>query len=109
MMIIMLLLMGLSASAASFFLKKSTNEGLSTKKLILNPCFYWGGGLYVFSTLLSLYLLKQLPYSIVIPLGSLTYVWTLIIAHYFLEEAVTKQKILGILFILVGVGLLLKN
>lgn len=100
-----LLLMGLSASAGSLFLKKSTAGGLVIRKLALNPYFYLGGVLYVFSALLNFYLLKRLPYSIVVPLGALTYIWTLGIAHRFLGEKITKQKVLGILLILVGVML----
>lgn len=101
-----LLMMGLFASVASFFLKKSTAGGLSIKSLILNPCFYLGGGLYVLSALLNLYLLKQLPYSIVVPLGSLTYIWTLGIGHRFLGERVTKKKMVGIALIILGVSLI---
>lgn len=103
---ITLLLMGFLASVASFFLKKSTSGGLSIKGLILNPYFYLGGGLYVLSALLNLYLLKQLPYSIVVPLGSLTYIWTLGISYRFLGERVTRQKLLGIALILIGVSLM---
>lgn len=105
MVFIALLLMGLFASVASFFLKKSTTSGLSIKKLMLCPHFYLGAGLYVFSALLNLYLLKQLPYSVVVPLGALTYIWTLGIAHKFLEETITKQKITGVMLILAGVAL----
>ena len=100
---ITLLLMGFFASVASFFLKKSTSGGLSIKGLILNPYFYLGGGLYVLSALLNLYLLKQLPYSIVVPL---TYIWTLGISYRFLGESVTRQKLLGIALILIGVSLM---
>ena len=98
--------MGFLASCASFILKKSTSDGLSIKSLILNPYFYLGGGLYVLSALLNLYLLKQLPYSIVVPLGSLTYIWTLGISYRFLGERVTRQKLLGIVLILIGVSLM---
>ena len=105
MVFIALLLMGLFASMASFFLKKSTSNGLGIEKLMLCPYFYLGGGLYVFSALLNLYLLKQLPYSVVVPLGALTYIWTLVIAHKFLDETMTKQKITGVILILAGVAL----
>ena len=100
-----LVVMGLSASAASLFLKKSTAGGVGIGKLLREPYFYLGGMLYVCSALLNLYLLKKLPYSIVVPLGSFTYIWTLLIAHKFLGEAVTRKKVLGILLILAGVGL----
>lgn len=100
-----LLLMGFFASVASFFLKKATARGLNIGKLIWNPYCYLGGGLYVLSALMNLYLLKRLPYSIVVPLGALTYIWTLGIACRFLGEKVTRQKVIGILLILVGVVL----
>lgn len=103
MTFLVLLLMGFFASVASFFLKKSTVDGLDIKRLVFNPYLYLGGGLYVLSALMNLYLLKRLPYSIVVPLGSLTYIWTLWSAHKFLGEAVTKEKIIGICFILLGV------
>ena len=106
MVFVVLLLMGFFASAASFFLKKSIIGGLNIKNLILTPYLYLGGGLYVLSALLNLYLLKRLPYSVVVPLGSLTYIWTLVIAHKFLNEHITKQKLIGVIFILMGVGIL---
>jgi len=105
-LLFVLLLMGFLASAGSFFLKKSTTGGLSVNKLLCSPYFYLGGGLYVLSAFLNLYLLKRLPYSVVVPMEALTYIWTLIIAHRFLGEAVTRQKVLGIILILLGVGLI---
>ena len=77
MVVAVLVVMGLSASAASLFLKKSTAGGVGIGKLLREPYFYLGGMLYVCSALLNLYLLKKLPYSIVVPLGSFTYIWTL--------------------------------
>jgi len=106
MVMIALLLMGTTASVASFFLKKAILGKLSIEGLTKSPHFYLGGILYVVSALLNLYLLKQLPYSVVVPLGALTYIWTLGIAHKFLGEAVTKQKAFGIILILAGVSLM---
>lgn len=106
MTIAALLLMGPTASIASLFLKKSIAGGLNPRNLVRSPYFYLGGILYVVSALLNLYLLKQLPYSIVVPLGSLTYIWTLGISYKFLGEAVTRQKIWGIVLILIGVSLM---
>jgi len=103
---VMLLLMGLSASAASFLLKKATADGLQLSRILHMPYLYLGGGLYIASSLMNLYLLRRLPYSLVVPLGSLTYIWTLILSHRFLGESISRQKVLGILLILVGVSLL---
>lgn len=98
-----LLLMGLTASAASFFLKKATANGIHISILLRSPFLYMGGGLYVVSSLMNLYLLRMLPYSLVIPLGSLTYIWTLILSWRFLGEQISRQKIFGIILILIGV------
>lgn len=98
-----LILMGLTASVASFFLKKATANGLRISTLLMTPYLYMGGGLYVVSSLMNLYLLRRLPYSLVVPLGALTYIWTLILSRRFLGERITRQKILGIVLILVGV------
>lgn len=101
--ILIVLGMGISASVASLFLKKSTTEGLSIFKLLKNSNLYLGGGLYVSSAFLNLYLLKILPYSIVVPLGSLTYIWTLILSRFFLGESITKYKMIGSVLILIGI------
>lgn len=100
---VMLILMGLTASVASFFLKKATGNGLHITTLLRTPYLYAGGGLYALSALMNLYLLRRLPYSLVVPLGSLTYIWTLILSWRFLGERVSRQKIIGIMLILVGV------
>ena len=97
------ILMGVTASFASFFLKKATVNGLHIFILLRSPYLYLGGGLYVLSALMNLYLLRMLPYSLVVPLGSLTYIWTLILSWHFLGEQVSRQKIIGIMLILVGV------
>lgn len=90
--IVVLLLMGPTASIASLFLKKSIADELRIEKLIKSPYLYLGGTLYVVSTLLNFYLLKRLPYSLVVPLGSLTYIWTQGVAHSFLEEKLQSKK-----------------
>lgn len=106
MKIVALLFMGLTASIASIFLKKATANGLQPLQLLKSPSLYSGGGLYVVSALLNLYLLRILPYSLVVPLGSLTYIWTLVLSYKLLGEKVSKQKFLGIVCILIGVSLL---
>ena len=103
---IALFLMGFLASIASLFFKKSTSDGLDIKNFVRNPYLYLGGGLYVLSALLNFYLLKRLPYSVVVPMGSLTYVWTLVIAQRYLNETITKKKLMRIIFVLMGVAVL---
>ena len=80
-------------SVASLFLKKASGtEGLLA--LIKNPYLYIGGDLYLFSAVLE--------YSVVLPLTSLTYIWTMVLSYFILKEKITKKKIGGVILILIG-------
>ena len=94
--------MTLVASFASFFLKKSTNDG-TVLSIIRNKYLYLGGFLYMLAALFNIWILKQMPYSVVVPMGSICYIWTLIIAGLFLKEKIGLGKIMGVLLILSGV------
>lgn len=104
--ILALLGMGVLASFGSFFLKRATENGISRLAFMRSPWFYLGGVFYTSSALLNLYLLRVLPYSLVVPLGALTYIWTLLLSHKFLGERIDLPKVAGILLILFGVALL---
>jgi drug/metabolite transporter (DMT)-like permease len=94
--------MTLIASFASFFLKKSTSGG-SILSIIVNKYLYIGGFMYVIGALFNIWILKRMPYSIVVPLGSICYIWTMLIAGFFLKEKIGLGKIIGVLLILSGV------
>ena len=100
-----LLVETLVASFASFFLKKSSG-GDSKIDIIKSPFFYLGGMLYVVSSCLSIVLLQFLPYAVVLPLGSITYVWTMLISRWLLKESITARKLAGVGLIICGVVLL---
>ena len=51
---------------------------------------------------LNIIVLKYLPYSVVLPLTAITYIWSLVIAYCFLKEKITKVKIYGIICIMIG-------
>ncbi|MBQ9444812.1 MAG: EamA family transporter [Lachnospiraceae bacterium] len=95
----------LVASFASFFLKKSSGTD-SKVKILISPFFYLGGVMYVVSSCLSIVLMQFLPYAIILPLGSLTYVWTMFISRWLLHEKITGRKLAGIAVIVIGVVLL---
>ncbi len=104
MVVIVLLVETLAASFASYFLKKS--GGAENKlSILISPWFYLGGILYVLSALGGIYLLQKLPYAIVLPLGSITYVWTLFVSRWLLKEKITGRKVLGMCIIILGVVL----
>ena len=102
--IIVLLVQTSMSSFASYFLKKA---GGSENKLsiLISPWFYLGGVLYVLSALCGIYLLQKLPYAIVLPLGSITYIWTLFVSRWLLKEKITVRKVLGMSVIILGVVL----
>jgi len=97
-----LLAMTFIGSFASFFLKKSTG-GMKIVSIIRNKYLYIGGFLYIIGALLNIWLLKKIPYSVLIPLGSICYIWTMLIACIFLKEKIGIRKIVGVVLILTGV------
>lgn len=98
---LILIIMTLIGAFASLFLKKASSYE-KVFDILKEKNLYIGGCLYLLSALLNIYILKFLPYSVVLPLTSLTYVWTLIISNKLLKERIGKKKILGISLILIG-------
>ena len=96
----LLIIMTLLGSIAAYFLKIASNSDCS--HLFFSPFLYLGGGLYFLSAMLNILLLKHMEYSLILPLTSITYIWTMIISYRLLNEKMTIQKIIGILFIIVG-------
>ena len=96
-----LLIMTMLGSVASLFLKKAAGQnGLIA--IIKSKYLYIGGFLYFLSALMNIWLLRYLDYSVVLPLTSLTYIWTMILSYLILKEKITKKKIVGIGLILIG-------
>lgn len=94
-------IMTLIGAVASLLLKRASGaDGI--RALILNINLYVGGFLYLASAILNIWLLRYLDYSVVLPLTSLTYVWTMILSYLILKEKITIRKIIGVIFILGG-------
>ena len=98
---ICIIIMTMLGSVASLYLKKASGTN-GIMSLLLNQYFYVGGILYFTSALLNIWILRYLDYSVVLPLTSLTYIWTMFISYLILKEKITKKKIIGVLMILVG-------
>ena len=98
---LIVLTMALISSFASYFLKKSTKTD-SFMKILLNYNFYIGGFLYVAALALNISLLQFFPFSVILPMGSITYVFTMILSKKLLGEQITVRKIWGIVFIIIG-------
>ncbi|MDI6415241.1 EamA family transporter [Solobacterium moorei] len=98
---IVLLIMTMFGSVASLFLKKASgSNGLIN--MLKNINLYIGGFLYVSSAVLNIWLLKILDYSVILPLTSLTYIWTMFLSYFILKEKITVKKIVGVCLILIG-------
>lgn len=81
---------------------KLASSAKGIRNLLHNKHFYLGGILYFVSSLLNIYILRYLEYSVVLPLTSITYIWTLILSYFFLKENITVKKVIGIIAIIIG-------
>lgn len=101
MIYMLLIFMTFLGAVAACFLKKASvhNSLISTFK---DKYLYFAGLLYFISALLNIFILKYLDYSVVFPLTSVTYIWTLIISWKFLNEKINKKKLYGICYIVLG-------
>ena len=98
---ILLVIMTLLGSVAAIFLKKASSFD-SIKSLLKNINLYIGGFLYVSSAVINIIVLKYLDYSVVLPLTSVTYIWTMIFSIMIFKEKISIKKIVGVALILTG-------
>lgn len=97
----LILCMTFIGSVASVFLKKASgSDGLL--QMLLNRNLYIGGFLYVAGAVANIIVLRYLDYSVVLPLSSVTYIWTMVLSNRMLDEKITKKKILGVACIVLG-------
>ena len=102
---LMLLVMTVLGSAASLFLKRASgSKGIF--EMMKNVNLYIGAGLYLLSAVLNIIVLRHLEYSIVLPLTSITYIWTMIISYLVLREKLTWRKLGGVMLIIAGAAML---
>lgn len=90
----------------ALYLKKATMESATFLGMLKHCQIYIGGGLYVLSLILNIYLLYYLDYSVLLPLTSITYIWTLVIARVSLKETISISQVLGVLCISAGAVLI---
>lgn len=100
--ILLCIIFTLSGAFGGYFFKKASSDKGSILKIIFNKNLYIGGILYVAGALLNIIVLKRLNYIVVLPLTSITYVWTMIISYFILGEKITIKKIIGVMFIVFG-------
>lgn len=99
--IILVLVMTWMGTIASLFFKRATaSEGIFG--LIKDLNLWIGGGIYAASAVINIIVLRYLDYSVVLPLTSLTYVWTMIVSYLLLKEKISRKKIIGVTLIVAG-------
>lgn len=105
------LLMTLCGSLGALFFKRGAAEldDLTDLRAVLRSTRLWlGGCFYLAGAGMNILLLRALPYSVVYPLTSLTYVWSLALSAFILHERVTARKLLGVGTVCLGVFLLMR-
>ena len=99
---LLLFLMTVIGAFGAFFLKRASSvRGIS--ELLKNVNFYIGGILYVLSAVINIYVLQFLPYIVVLPLTSITYIWTALIGWRLLKETLSLRCCIGIVTVVIGV------
>ena len=96
-----IILMTFLGAYASVCLKKAISQPQG-KNILLSFHFYLGGGLYFFAALLNIYVLTLLDYTVVLPLTSITYIWTMVLSYYIFKDNIGLKKMLGVLLIIIG-------
>ena len=71
---------------------------------IINPSLAAGVAMYLLSTCFFIAGLQKGELSVLFPLVSLGYVWTMLWARIFFKEPFTRYKLAGLLLILIGVS-----
>lgn len=101
MNLLLVLVMTVTGSVAALFLKRASAAGGLLAMFRIWP-LYLGAFLYLLSAVLNILLLRRLDYSVVLPLTSITYIWTMLFSARLLGEKITRRKLAGVGAILVG-------
>lgn len=104
--VMLLIVMTLMGALGGFFLKKASDLMTKFNKQFFIYLFI-GGTLYLIGASLNIILLKFLPYSLVYPLTSITYIWTLLFSILYLKEKTSLLQIIGVAVIICGTIILI--
>ena len=105
---LMVLIMTLSGTFGAIFFKKAS-AAIDPKHLLLmlkNKHLYIGGCFYLIGAALNIVLLRYMDYSIVYPMTSLTYIWTMIVSYLIFKEKMNVHKVIAVCCIIAGIVLL---
>ena len=106
---ILLILLTFFGALGSFFFKKSLNLNNPLIVTIKNENFIIGCFSYIISIALNIIVLQMMPYTIVLPVSSMTYIWSYFFGISYLKEKNNNLKISGIILIVIGVLIISVN
>lgn len=93
-------------SFGAVFLKAGARRTRCLRTLLFNPCLVVGVLLFLLSTVFYLMGIRHGELSVLYPMVSLGYIWTLFWSRLFFGEPLTRTKFLGLGLILLGIVLL---
>lgn len=105
MNLLLVLVMTLTGSVAALFLKRASGAG-GLFAMFRTYALYVGAFLYLLSAVVNILLLRRMDYSVVLPLTSITYIWTMLLSARLLGERLTGRKLAGAAAILTGAALI---
>lgn len=101
---IILVVSVLIASFAQVLLKKSAEKTYrSPIREYLNPYVIFGYGLMLLSMCITILSYSGLEYTNVPVIESSGYVFVMILSYFFFKEKITRQKLLGMAIIVLGI------
>lgn len=97
----------LRGSFGALYLKAGAAKlNLGLRYLILNGRLLLGVTLFVTSSLAYVVGIRHGELSVLYPLVSMGYIWTLLWSALFLKERITRNKLFGLLLIVLGIVLI---
>ena len=102
--ILLVVLGSFIGSFGAVFLKVGSNRLREGLRNILSVPMAAGVGMYLLSSVFFIAALRNGELSVLYPLVSLGYVWTLLWSKLFFKEPLTRYKFFGLFLILVGVS-----
>lgn len=92
------------SSVSQIILKKSAAMHYSNKiNEYINPRVLSAYGIFLISTLITMYAYKYVPISMGSVLESLGYIFVVFLSRFYLGERLGTRKLIGIMIIIVGI------
>ena len=103
LLIAITIIMFMGALGAFLFKLAANDFSFHPIKLLTNWYFLLAAAIYTIATLAYIYLLKYEELTILYPMASIQYVWATVLSVFFLKERITKEKVLALTLIIIGV------